>query len=367
MSLAKSLPTVSEKRKLAAYYMIKSLHVENFRCFQDLEIGDLQRINVVVGRNAAGKTALLEAIRLALSGTPTVLWQMNTNRGFFGGIPQPVMREGFESMWSPYFFKFDASKGIVTECVNSDGSHATVKISYDVKRGAPIIPQPPQSQPQPPVLPSSFIPPLAFERVDFAGASSTLYASVQPQGQLNFDQGPDLGSVSEFFPSSSWNHNPILASQLFSQLSVLRRERAIVDAVREEFEPSLEDLVILAPGAGQPGLYASLKYLTEKLPIGYLSAGISRFITMLSSVLIRGKGVVLIDEVENGLSYKTFPALWKYLLKFATEYDTQIFASTHSTECVKGLIPAMVGHENDFTLLRAERINGSSGVFGSRD
>jgi AAA15 family ATPase/GTPase len=105
-----------------------------------------------------------------------------------------------------------------------------------------------------------------------------------------------------------------------------------------------------------------LGYLKEKLPVSYLSAGIGRFITILSAVLLRRKGIVLIDEIENGLSYKSFTALWKYLLAFATENDTQVFASTHSSECVKALLPAMEGHENDFTLLRAERINGSSAI-----
>ena len=54
--------------------MIKSLHAENFRCFKELDLSGLQRVNVVVGKNATGKTALLEAIRLALGGTPNVLW-----------------------------------------------------------------------------------------------------------------------------------------------------------------------------------------------------------------------------------------------------------------------------------------------------
>ncbi|MGB9103601.1 MAG: ATP-binding protein, partial [Terriglobales bacterium] len=314
--------------------MIKSLRTENFRCFKEIDLSDLQRINVIVGKNATGKTALLEAIRLALGGTPTVLWAMNPSRGFIGGISQPITRDSFESLWNPYFFNFDTSNPICTDCCDSENHHATTRISFDVQQSVTAVPpQSPQQQQPPPVLPSSFIPRLAFERTNFLGVKSTLYASVQMQGALNFDQGPELGPVTEFFPSSPWNVNPMLPAQMFSQLSLQRREGAIVDAVRGEFEPSLENLTILAPSGGQPGIYAGLRYLKEKLPIGYLSSGISRFITMMSAVLIRGKGIVLIDEIENGLSYKIFPALWKYLLKSAADNDTQIFASTHSSEC----------------------------------
>jgi ABC-type transport system involved in cytochrome c biogenesis ATPase subunit len=345
--------------------MIDTLHVENFRCFKSLELSGLRRVNVIVGKNAAGKTALLEAIRLALGGTPNVLWAMNPSRGFFAGVAQPITRDVFESLWNAYFFNFDASRPIFTDCRDSENRHASVKIFYDVNRSVTAIPpqppQPPQQQPAP-VAPSSFIPPLAFERNNFSGESSILYASIQPQGGLNFDAGPELGPVTEFFPSSMWNFNPTLPAQVFSQLSLQRRERAIVDAVKNEFEPSLENLAVLNPTGVQAGIYAELLYLKEKLPIGYLSSGITRFIAMLSAVLIRGKGVVLIDEIENGLFYKIFPSLWKYLLKFAVENDTQIFASTHSLESVRALVPAMDGHENDFTLLRAERVNGSSGI-----
>jgi len=338
--------------------MIKSLHAENFRCFKELDLSDLRRVNVVVGMNATGKTALLEALRLALGGTPNTLWAMNNARGFFAPAPQPIItREIFESIWSPYFFNFDVFNAILTDCCDSENHHATTRVFFDVQRPVTAVPQHLLQQPQS-VLPSSFIPPLAFERSSFSGVKSTLYASVQSQGGLNFDSGPELGSVTEILPSLAWILNP---AQVFSQVSQRQREEAIIDAVRDEFDQSLESLVVLAP-SGIAGLYAGLRYLREKLPVGYLSAGISRFIAMLSAVLIFGKGVVLIDEIEDGISYRIFPALWKYLLKFAMENDTQIFASTHSLECVRALLPAMEGHEHEFALLRAERANGASSI-----
>jgi AAA15 family ATPase/GTPase len=47
--------------------MIHSIDIRNFRCFERLEIGNCRRINLLVGDNGSGKTALLEAIFLALS------------------------------------------------------------------------------------------------------------------------------------------------------------------------------------------------------------------------------------------------------------------------------------------------------------
>lgn len=340
--------------------MIQSVKARNFRCFEEITLPDLRRINVVVGKNATGKTALLEVVRLALGGTPAVLWAMNQVRGFIPAITQPPSREQFEAIWSPYFFDFSSNKPIYTECVDSNGHRATLNISYDPQKTVTTLPQQPPSPPGAQPIPISTIIPIAFERVDFSGRSSTLYASVNVQGGYNFDPGPELGLVTEFFPSF-WANPQQQAAQWFSQLSVQQREKGIVDAVREEFEPSLENLMVLAPGP-VPAIFASVRYLKEKLPLSLMSAGINRFVTLLAAILIRGKGVLLVDEVENGLFYKTLPSLWKYMLKFAVENDTQIFASTHSLECVRALIPAMKGMEDEFSLLRSERTDGSCTV-----
>jgi energy-coupling factor transporter ATP-binding protein EcfA2 len=356
MSLAINQTAVPKERKSAGYHMIKSLHVENFRCFREIDLPDLRRINVIVGKNATGKTALLEAIRLALAGTPASLWTMNQSRAFFTNFPQPPSREQFEAIWSPYFFDFNISSKISTECRDSEGQEAVLKVYFDPQKSVTTVPQQ-QPQQQPPSNPTTIVP-LAFERVDFAGKPSTLYGSVNAQGGYVLEPGPELGVSSELLPSALFS-NPHPAVQWFSQLSVQKREKEIVDAVREEFEPSLENLAVISLGQ-IPSIYASIRYLKEKLPVSLLSAGITKFIVLLAAVLIRGRGVVLIDEIENGLFYKTLGPLWKYLLKIAINNDTQVFVTTHSQECVRALVPAMQGHEDDFALLRSERAEDSS-------
>ncbi|MGB8703228.1 MAG: AAA family ATPase, partial [Thermosynechococcaceae cyanobacterium] len=47
--------------------MLKSLKIENFRCFQSFELQQLGRVNLLVGTNNSGKTSILEAIHLLCS------------------------------------------------------------------------------------------------------------------------------------------------------------------------------------------------------------------------------------------------------------------------------------------------------------
>jgi len=44
--------------------MYKTFRVKNFRCFKDLQINDLGRVNLIAGPNNTGKTALMEAMYL---------------------------------------------------------------------------------------------------------------------------------------------------------------------------------------------------------------------------------------------------------------------------------------------------------------
>ena len=49
--------------------MIKEIDIRNYKCFEHLKIQDCRRVNVIVGDNGSGKTALLEAMFMALGST----------------------------------------------------------------------------------------------------------------------------------------------------------------------------------------------------------------------------------------------------------------------------------------------------------
>jgi recombinational DNA repair ATPase RecF len=43
-------------------FYLSEVHLQNFRCFEDLKMTLHPRMNVLVGVNASGKTALLEYV-----------------------------------------------------------------------------------------------------------------------------------------------------------------------------------------------------------------------------------------------------------------------------------------------------------------
>jgi hypothetical protein len=73
--------------------LLDSLEIQHFRGFRHLHIEKLGRVNLIVGKNNIGKTALLEALQLYAShGSPRMIWQSLRERNElrYPGYNRPV-------------------------------------------------------------------------------------------------------------------------------------------------------------------------------------------------------------------------------------------------------------------------------------
>jgi AAA15 family ATPase/GTPase len=62
--------------------MLRSLRIENFRCFRTFELQQLGRLNLLVGTNNSGKTSILEAVQLLTSSSNLEsFWEVIIGRG----------------------------------------------------------------------------------------------------------------------------------------------------------------------------------------------------------------------------------------------------------------------------------------------
>ena len=65
----------------------------------------------------------------------------------------------------------------------------------------------------------------------------------------------------------------------------------------------------------------------------------NRILHIYTHVLANRANVLLIDEIENGIFSESMPKIWKGLFALCEREGVQIFATTHSRECV------MAAHE----------------------
>ena len=343
------------------YRMIESFEVEGFRSLRHLQLDGLTTINLIVGKSAAGKTALLEAIRVGLGATPTVAWTVSHQRGVPIAVPLNPTKEQFEATWRPLFFDFKTDQTIKFKIVDSEKRTASLEIFFDTDRPVTPFPNAAVAIPGQQIFTNTIVP-LSFRRIDFAGEPSSLDATVHQQqhGQLHLQQGPELGPVSEFF-SSTWQSNATQVANWFSQLRISQQADDIIKIVHASF-PEIKSLSSESP-FGVPSIYASVNHRSQLMPLGLLSAGINKFVSLMIAIRTLRNGVVLIDEIENGMYFRMFPSLWRAVYKFAKENNTQIFVTSHSLECLRGAADVIDKHASDFSLIQIINEDGTSKAY----
>jgi AAA15 family ATPase/GTPase len=102
----------------------------------------------------------------------------------------------------------------------------------------------------------------------------------------------------------------------------------------KELEPRINDLR-LGVENGKAYIIANIG-LPQGISMSSLGDGINKLLTILLTVLRDDCKVLLLDEIETGFHYSFYPKLWNILAKIAKETGCQIFATTHSYECIKG-------------------------------
>ena len=69
-----------------------------------------------------------------------------------------------------------------------------------------------------------------------------------------------------------------------------------------------------------------------------MGEGLIRILAIIVAIAEVENGILLIDEIENGLHVSTQEILWKAVYETAIEYNVQIFATTHSSECIEAMV-----------------------------
>ena len=341
------------------YLMLKNLKVSNFRCFKELHLENLRHVNVVVGRNAAGKTAVLEAIKVGLDASPGVMPWLNQNRNIPTVLPANPSGDQFQDLFRDFFYDFDIAREIEIWMQDSQQATASLRIYFDPKKA--ITTQMSIGFQRVPASVPNTIVPLAFERLDFNNQKSTAYATTKPDGMMFFEPVGPMGPHSGFFPHSHFGNPPESAAWL-SNLNVQKRGDEVVDAIRRHF-PFIKGLTSETPFPGIGGtVYADIPALPRRIPLSLVSGGISRLFSFVLAIVTLKGGVVFIDEIENGIFYDQYPLVWKTIIDLADDQKTQLFITTHSNECLQALLPILSRNERDFSLLRVEKENGTSHV-----
>ena len=332
--------------------MIQDLDISNFKCFKKVHLRDLGRFNVIVGRNGGGKTAFLEALFWLASTSPQLVLKIRRMRGLGDNVSISADRGSFQSLWRDLFFDFDETSTIELRSRGTGENDRSLTVSYGSLEDTTL----PFGEP-------AIDAALQHATIDFlyktaGGDVGECKPAITNEG-LSFG-----GVVLETFPaillSPVSREGPEHNGQRFSALSKKGEHEAVVSTMRKQFS-FIEDLSVEYHD-GTAMVHAKLRSVHEKVPLPLVSDGINKMLSILLAVHHFARGVVLIDEMENGLYFDLMGPASAAVLDAAQESDTQLFVTTHSLEYLRALLPVVREHPDDFRLLRTTKDNGASAV-----
>lgn len=340
--------------------MYKSFILRNFRCFNETKISQLDRINLITGKNNVGKTALLEAIFIhAGSYNPSLAITVNNMRGLgkikleFGPLS--------EYPWDSLFRNYDPKKPV--ELLGENGKNfnrsMTLKVIYKMEelRNLSKFIKVIQTESDKSLVESSEV---TFEGAKILELESKEGRKINKYYLIIYKKGIQTEPIPPPPPFPGFyisDRNPSFSKEMAERYGKLEKygKQDILLKALQVIEPNLKRLTMIVV-ADEPILHGDIG-IDRLIPIPMMGGGIVRLLNLNIFIGNAENGVVLIDEIENGIHYSIMPKVWQSLAESARQFNTQIFATTHSWECIVSAHKSFSNNGyNDFRLHRLEKI-----------
>ena len=295
---------------------IQEIGINNFKCFTKFELNQLSRVNLIGGQNNVGKTALLEAIELLA----------NSNKSFdlLSQIHKMLKRRQADSKqeFVEIDFMSDDSQSVI---IKSKTKKCEIKVAdeenteYEADEFNELMQEDP----------SNYY--LTFS-VNSDKKNVSAERLMSTKSFLKFTgQAKARQSRSHFIHSSKMNEKNI--SILYGSLIDLNKE-SFLNTSLSSFD---SNLLSLKQKASSNRIILKVQLKDKKYPVllSSLGDGINRYIAIICAIWASENGILLIDEIENGIHYSNYSKLWELIFSVSKEANCQIFVTSHSKECIE--------------------------------
>lgn len=347
--------------------MLDSLRIEGFKLFRELELPVLRRLNLILGNNNSGKSCLLEAIRLYASGGGTLVirdlidsrdsdWEARGSRLEEADVESPI-RFLFHDFHSQNLARplirigpiggtkrLEMSTGLYQKIEADDGS---VRLN--------------------PIADTDDAPGEDVEEMLLVGVGQKRR---RPLGvKIFWNRG---ASILRQFPEEPTESVEVLGTCglpkyevefLFDKVSLTPHEDQVLSCLRL-IDSRIEGIALLGssqmPGGSERTPVVRVAGSKERYPLRSMGDGLTRLFHIALCMVNAENGVVLIDEFENGLYWEVQDRLWPMIFEMAERFNVQVFATTHSSDCVRSFTSAWQAAPNAASVYRLERTQSSA-------
>jgi len=167
------------------------------------------------------------------------------------------------------------------------------------------------------------------------------------------------GSNSRFVPS--YGLDPNYLYRRWNEIALTPKEDEIVRGL-QIVDPSISRVAVIPYDNNEKQLFKIRRDgIDSSLSMNSLGGGLQRLFE-IAIVLVECKdNVLLIDEIENGLHYSIQSQVWKLIFEMAKRLNVQVFATTHSWDCLEAFQEAAnVYKDVSSQMIRLSKKNGKT-------
>lgn len=324
--------------------LLTDFEIENFRCFDTFKMHNIKRINLIGGMNNAGKTALLEALYLSSGMYIGRLIQIYND---IRAEKLPNNKQSNDVDWLPLFYK-----GQIDQFIKLKSKYTSLR-TKDIYARTCILPDV-RDFANAKITAHDLVTELtAYPSGSFLYAGTYIDDKTTPFfgfKQIDIPESKDersLEHMNSFSPNDLPLFNGFRSAIFISDANTLKNENLIkaYDELKRKghghkllsafqlIEPTIESIEVL--NLQHPTIHLTRKGEHIPLSLSYFGDAMAKIAAYTIALINKSDCIILLDEIENGIHYTNQPKFWAWLFDLATEFDIQIFATTHSREMIE--------------------------------
>lgn len=287
-------------------HFVKNIYFKNFKCFEELEFDGLKRVNLIGGKNNVGKTSFMEGVNLAVSSNDSLQLSAKVEEMIF-------RRQIKDSDFEINFFYND------TNIINIIINKKNIFIEY--------------------------IDEMNEYDAEYQDDIEYVYEYI-PHLNLQLNEDKKRINIHDMLGKKLYVLNKkddthFIYSSKISEYNIAVFYSTLINLGKEDYiDNSLkifdENIVGLRQiFNNKVTLKLKLKDREKPVLLSSFGEGINRYIAIICAIWASKDGYLFIDEIENGIHYTNYPKLWKLIFDISKEANCQIFAATHSKECIE--------------------------------
>ena len=346
---------------------LPNLSIGGFRGIRALKIPRLGRVTLLAGRNGVGKTATLEAVRLYASrGREQVLSTLPRNHEEFAS----AIDEDGDKMFAPDFTALFHGRDVSPESrIEIGPRNGTGEGSLKIEA---VVPNRKLAERLKKLRRYAALGLPLVIQISFANLKRQIpwfpefYGDALRRGGIGFYRGliddqdppPPAMNCRSLGPGLPNNEE---VTELWDEIALTDDEGRAVEALNLVLDNRADRVTMIGEDQGHFGqrgrrVVVKLQDRDKPVPLRSLGDGAARMFGVALALAGSRGGFLVIDEVENGIHYSVHEDFWRMVLRTAEENDVQVFAATHSFDCVRGFARAAADFpESEVALARLER------------